>query len=213
MLKRTPQGGRDRASPGADFYQPPVLVVAHDDAARVARQTLRRSRGNAEAVVEDGPAVMIRIGKDGTVDMDDNLEALAGRAWIHPVMERRLSEERQRVCPLLLPARRILCRVRRIGARLLIQRLAGGFQRPEERAPTSGASLPRSITDPSSSCQTLRARNLCCRTLSSSSDLRSIYRQPRTMRSTWTAVPMCAIFRSRSSVSGVATRVTARTFE
>ena len=64
---------------------------------------------------------------------------------------------------------------------------------------------------PSSSWWTCSARFACCRALSRASPLRSMQRQPRTIRSTWAAVPARPTPRSRASVSGVATRVRART--
>ena len=53
VLKGSPQRWGDRSGPGADFDHAPVRVVPHDDPARVARQALRRSRGNAHAILED----------------------------------------------------------------------------------------------------------------------------------------------------------------
>ena len=79
------------------------------------------------------------------------------------------------------------------------------------RAPTSGSSRPRSTTVPSSSWWTCRARLACCRLVSRASALRSMQRQPRTIRSTCAAVPPRPTPSSRASVSGVATRVRART--
>ena len=79
------------------------------------------------------------------------------------------------------------------------------------RAPTSGSSRPRSTTVPSSSWWTCTARPACCRLVSRASALRSMQRQPRTMRSTWAAVPPRPTPSNRASVSGVATRVRART--
>src|SRR5881397_99852 len=54
-------------------------------------------------------------------------------------------------------------------------------------------------------------RVACRRALSFASACRSTRRQPRTIRSTWAAVPPRPTPSSRSSVSGVATRVRART--
>ena len=53
VLKRSTQCRRDRPGPGTDLDHAPVCVVLHDDPARVARQALRRSRGNAHAILED----------------------------------------------------------------------------------------------------------------------------------------------------------------
>src|SRR5881296_907525 len=79
-------------------------------------------------------------------------------------------------------------------------------------APTSGARRPRMTTMPSSSLYMCRARLLCRRALSRASAIWSTRRQPRTMRSTCSAVPALPTLSRRSSVSGVATRVRARTF-
>jgi hypothetical protein len=79
------------------------------------------------------------------------------------------------------------------------------------RAPTSGSSRPWTTTVPSSSWWTRSARLACRRLVSRASALRSTQRQPRTIRSTWDAVPARPTPSSRASVSGVATRVRART--
>jgi hypothetical protein len=66
---------------------------------------------------------------------------------------------------------------------------------------------------PSPSGYTRRARLRWRRVVSCASALRSIRRQPRTIISTCSAVPARPTASSRSSVSGVATLVSARTFE
>jgi len=71
--------------------------VLHHYATRVARQTLRRFRGNARAVLENGLTRRIRIRQYRRVDMDDHLIALARRAGVETVVQRRLREQRQRV--------------------------------------------------------------------------------------------------------------------
>ena len=80
-------------------------------------------------------------------------------------------------------------------------------------APTSGVSLPRTTTIPSSSTQVWTARDSCRRRSSTCSAARSTRRQVRTTCSTCAAVPARATSSSACSVAGVATRVTARTFE
>ena len=52
MVQRPPQRRRDRPRSGPDFHHPPVRIVPHHHPARVARQPLRRSRGNVRAVFE-----------------------------------------------------------------------------------------------------------------------------------------------------------------
>jgi hypothetical protein len=64
---------------------------------------------------------------------------------------------------------------------------------------------------PSSAWWTCRARLTCRRAASRASACRSTRRQPRTIRSTCAAVPARPTASSRASVSGVATRVRART--
>jgi len=136
VLERSPQRRRDRPGASTNFDHTPVRVVPHDDPTRVARQTLRRSRGNAHAVLEDRLSEAIRIREDRGVDVDHDLIALAGRARIDPVMQRRLRDERQGVRTLLLHGGHVMRRLRRA--------------RPGA-APTSGASRPRITTMPSSS--------------------------------------------------------------
>ena len=77
-------------------------------------------------------------------------------------------------------------------------------------APTSGVRRPRITTIPSSSTQVESCR--CrCRDSSCAAATSSTRRQARTRRSTWAAVPACAKSSSAASLSGVATRVSART--
>jgi hypothetical protein len=106
--------------------------VAHDDPARVARQTLRRSGRNARPLVEDRLANLIGVGKYGGVDVNDHLVALARRAGIDAVVERRLGKQRERVSLLLLHRRRVVRRgwvgVRRPLAPM-VEGLAGRLQR------------------------------------------------------------------------------------
>jgi hypothetical protein len=71
MVQRAPQRRRNRPRPNADFQHASVGVVPHDHAAGVARQALRRFRGNAHAVLEDGLAGLIRIGQHLGVDVHD----------------------------------------------------------------------------------------------------------------------------------------------
>jgi hypothetical protein len=98
--------GRNRPGSRANLDDPSIGGVLHHHAARVARQTLRRFRGNVRAVLEDGLTRRIRIRQYRSVDMDHHLVALARRTGIDAVMQRRLSEERQRVGLLLRHRRR-----------------------------------------------------------------------------------------------------------
>jgi hypothetical protein len=67
VVKCPAERGRDRARPGSDLDSPPVRIVPHDYAARVARQAARRFRGNVRAVVEDGLAGRVGIRQHGGV--------------------------------------------------------------------------------------------------------------------------------------------------
>ncbi len=112
MDERSPQRRRDRPRARADLHDPPILVVSHDHAARVAREAPRRFQGNAHAALEDRLSRLIRIREHGGIDVDHDLVPLSGRAGVDPVMERALREQRQRVGLLLFHGRKILRRVR-----------------------------------------------------------------------------------------------------
>jgi hypothetical protein len=107
--------------------------VSHQHPTRVAGQALRRSRGNACAVLEDGLAGLLRVGEDGGIDVDHYLVALGRRAGIDAVVQRRLREQGEGVRLLLDHRRRFRGNVHRLGvpvlglhARPLIQALASG---------------------------------------------------------------------------------------
>ena len=108
----------------------------HHHATRVARQTLRRFRGNARAVFEDRLTRRIRIRQYRRVDMDHHLIALARRAGVETVMQGRLREQGQRIGLLLRHRGRFRGNVdRRIEgllAALLVQGFAGRIQGPHE---------------------------------------------------------------------------------
>jgi hypothetical protein len=97
VMQGTPECRRNRAGPGRNLHDPTIYTVLHHNTARVARQALRRFRGNAHALREDGLAGWIGIGEHRGVDVDDHLIALAWRAGIDPVMKRRLGEQPERV--------------------------------------------------------------------------------------------------------------------
>ena len=87
--------------------------MLHHYATRVARQTLRRFRGNARAVFENGLTRRVRVGQHRGVDVDHHLKTLSGCAWIDAVMQGRLREQRQRVGLLLRHRRRFRGNVER----------------------------------------------------------------------------------------------------
>jgi hypothetical protein len=107
MLKRAAQRGRNRSGPRADFGGRTIRVVPHHHASRVARQALRRFRGNVRAVLEHRLARRIAIGEHRRVDIDDDLVAFSRRTGIELEVKRRFSNEHQRVGQLLGPGRRI----------------------------------------------------------------------------------------------------------
>ncbi len=116
-----------------------MRIVLHHDPTRVTRQTLGCLRGNVRAVVENRLTGRIRIRQHGEIDVDDDLVALARRAGIDSVVERRFGDEGQRVRLLLrhrgrlrqnVGARRFCGNV--LSVRFLIQRLAGRGQRLDQ---------------------------------------------------------------------------------
>ena len=53
MVQHAPERGRNGPGTGADLFDPAIRSVPHHHPARVARQALRRFRGNVRAVLED----------------------------------------------------------------------------------------------------------------------------------------------------------------
>ena len=156
MMERAPQRRRNRAGPGPDLHDAAVGVVAHDHPARVARQAARRFRGNARRPPRTDWPGRSGVGQHGGIDVDHDLVALARGARVEAVVEGRLGEQRQGVRLLLRDGRRFrgsrprsLRRAATAGA--LVQRLAAASSACTSRAPTSGASRPRTTTVPSSS--------------------------------------------------------------
>ncbi len=105
--------------------------MPHHHPAGVARQPLRRSRGNARAVLEDRLTGLIGVFEDLGVDVDHYLIALARGAGVDAVVESSLREQGQRVCLLLNHRRRVALRLP--SASLLMEGLAGGGQRLHEQ--------------------------------------------------------------------------------
>jgi hypothetical protein len=152
MVQRPPQRGRDRPGPGSDFHQAPVMIVAHHDPAGVARQPLRRFRGNAHSVLEDGLARLIGVRQHRSIDVHHDLVALARSAGVEPVMKGCLREQGEGVGLLLGHARGFLtavCCSESRAAWYRESRAAASARR--SKAPTSGVSRPRRTTVPSSS--------------------------------------------------------------
>jgi hypothetical protein len=102
MLQHPAQRRRNRPRPGADLDDLPVGVVLHHHAARVARQPLRRYRGNAPAIFQDRLAGLVRIGQHRGIHMDDDLVAVARRPGIEIVLQRRLRDHSDRLGALLV---------------------------------------------------------------------------------------------------------------
>jgi hypothetical protein len=100
-------------------HEAPVLILPHHNPAGVARQALRCFRGNVDPPFENGLAGLLWVGQHWGVDMHHHLVALAWRAGIDPVVQRRLREQGQGVRLLLRLRRTIQGRVGRLGRRLL----------------------------------------------------------------------------------------------
>jgi hypothetical protein len=137
VMECAPQRRRDRPSSRPDLHDPPVWIVPHHDAARVARQAPRRFRGNVCAPLEDGLTGLIRIRQHRSIDVDHDLVSLSRRAGIQPMVQGRFREQRERIRPLLRHGRRLRGRVRRavggpLAPALLVQRLAGCSQCSQE---------------------------------------------------------------------------------
>ena len=218
VVERAPQRRGNRPGPGPDFHGAPVLVVPHDHAARVARQAPGRFRGNARPVLEDGLAGLIRIRQHRGVDVDHDLVALARGAGIELVVEGRLREQGQRVRLLLGHGRAVRGRIGQRRGRpsrparwYSVSRAASSARM--SRAPTSGVEPPPEhhgavfvLVDVQRPARVL-SRGLPGLGL-------SVHRTASPARSARRA-RRCRLARpssSRSSVSGVATRVRARTF-
>ena len=218
MLKRAPQRGGNRAGSGADFCNPSIGIVPHHHAAGVACEALRRSRGNADTALEHRLPWRIDVGQHRGIDVNDDLVPLTRRAGLHSTVQGGLSNEREGIRRLLFHGRRPRRAVDegRSRGNVFARRYSASRAAASAcitTAPTSGSSRPRITTMPSASGYTCTARCRCPPVLSSTSALRSIRRQPRTIISTCSAVPARPTASSRSSVSGVATRVSARIFE
>ena len=79
--------------------------MAHDDTTRIARQALRRFRGNVRAVLDDRLPGRIGIREHRRIDVDHDLIAFTRRPWIDSVVQGRLGDECERVRFLLLDRR------------------------------------------------------------------------------------------------------------
>jgi hypothetical protein len=190
--------------------------VPHDHTARVAREALRRLRGNVAHLFEHGLAGLRRVREHRRIDMDHNLVPLTRRSRVERVMQRRLAQQGQRVHVLLAPGGRLH---RRIGgaerlagvSRPLMERLEGGI----EGAPQEGAyfwSQPRMdhhgavlfLREPQRSARMLTSGLACLgppiHATPGADDLLDV--------GGGAGAPT---FTSRASVPGVATRVSART--
>jgi len=101
MIQGSPDRRRNRPGPGGYFHDTTVPAVPHDYAARIARQSPRRFRGNVCAVLQDGLAGRIGIRENRGVDVDHDLVAVRRSTRIDPVVQRCLGQRRQRVSLLL----------------------------------------------------------------------------------------------------------------
>ncbi len=147
VMERPPERRRDRAGPGTDFHNAAVPAVLHHHPTRVARQALRRFRGNVGAVLEDRLAGLVGIREERGIDMNHHLISLCRGAGLDAVVESCLREQRQRVGLLLRHGRRFRGNVRRPGVPVLracplIQRLASRGQRLHEHGADLGRQPP-----------------------------------------------------------------------
>jgi len=136
VLECPPQGRWNGPVPGAHLHQTARLVMAHPHAAGVAREALRRFRGNAHSVFEDGLPWMLGLRQHGRIDVHHHLIAFTRRTRVEPVVQRRFREERQGIGPLLWCGRRLIHRVGRdfpADARPRIERLASSRDRLQEQ--------------------------------------------------------------------------------
>ena len=130
MLKRSSERRRNRPGTRSDLDDPAVGIVTHHHTPRVAREALRRFRGNARTVFEDGLARVIGIRQDVGVDVDHHLIAFARRTRIDLLMQRGLRKQREGVGLLLRHRRRVVAR-----RRLPVQHRARSVQRAQEQGP------------------------------------------------------------------------------
>ena len=130
----TPQRGRNRTRPRANFDRSTVVIVAHHHPTGVARQAPGRFRGNVAALFQHGLAGLRRFRQHRGVHMDYDLVPLTRRAGIEFAIECRLREQGQRVSLLLCTGRGL---GRGFGARRsacpLIQRFPGRVECPLEQ--------------------------------------------------------------------------------
>jgi hypothetical protein len=90
MLKRASQRWRDCSRPSSDLDDASVGIVPHHNAAGVARQALRRSSWNADALFEDRLARRVGVRKNLGIHVDDDLITLPRRARIEVMVKTRL---------------------------------------------------------------------------------------------------------------------------
>ena len=182
--------------------------MPHDHAAGVARQPAGRFRGNAHAVFEDGLAGLIGVGQHRRIDVDHDLVAFAGGSGIESVVESGLCKQRQRVRLLLGHGRGLRRRVSQGGDRRPRLVSADTASRARPRARAAGAlPLPAPAGPGARPCRPLPERRAGPGLRGAARSRgprprRSTRRQPRTIRSTWAAVPARPTASSRASVSG-----------
>jgi hypothetical protein len=81
--------------------------VSHHYSARIARQALGRSSGNARATFEDRLARRISVREHPSIDVNDDLIVFARGARLHPAVQSGLCNQRQRIGLLLFHGRRL----------------------------------------------------------------------------------------------------------
>jgi hypothetical protein len=124
MVERPPDRRGNRSGPGIDLHDMSISAVAHHHPAGVAGQALRRSRGNARAVLEHRLAGGVGVRQDLSIDVDHDMVGFLRAPRVEALVEGCLGEQGEGVRLLLLHRR--LIGVRFLRFPLLVQRLASG---------------------------------------------------------------------------------------
>ena len=140
LLQGPPQRRRDGPSPGPHLRHATVSIMAHEYAAGVTGESLRRFRGNVGAFLQHR-LPRRRFSQHFRVNVDHDLIALTGGPRVEPLVERRLGDQCHRVYVLLRNGRRLQRALSHaslgIVATALVEHLAPGLQ----RAPQEGSYL------------------------------------------------------------------------
>ena len=130
VLQRASDRRRNGTCPGANLHDAAVRRMPHHHPARVARQPLRGLRGHPHAVLEHRLPGRLGVREHRRVHVDHDLIALAGRTGVHPPMQCRLRQQRQRISLLLLHRRLRRDRPQASEERIGTARFRGNSVRP-----------------------------------------------------------------------------------